>query len=388
VFLAQLQPVTTVRISCMPAGCTCSSLKKFLDDSGLSGTYDFCYLLADDSRQGDNADSPSAIVNFVNPSFVYMCQEVLSQCPDKGIVSVAPFQGLAANLQSLGLCRGFWGYEDRQQMQANLLTPPNEWTGSMAQAWNPTRSAADLGRDELGSFDTLAADSSVQEPSSRFWKRFWKTKMCAAFTRWGDCSAGHACKFAHSSAELQGDSEFTKMRICRRFLRGQCRGSCRFAHGQEELRGLSRFYKTAPCRWWEKGRCQAGSACRFAHGVEELRELPGPQSRKAPQPLPPGLISGQPPVAPGCLVQSGNVVVEPDSTPDIASAALASPNAERNHAGNSQLVESVGPTYVMKERWTFMEVAFVDESDPAMPPLRPSRSEGDLSTLAKAEAAE
>lgn len=403
-YMAPLQPVTTIRISCIPAGRTCSSLKKFLDDSGLAGTYDLCFLAPDETGPGSSVTTSHAIINFVNANFAYMCHELFGRCPNEGIVSVAPMQGLAASLQCLGLCPTPWSPADQQRASADSHLTPQDWAEGAAQqaaAWDARQPSTAPAAGVGGGFEFEAMqagdDYSEEDPSP-----FRHTKMCIAFLRRGECKAGTSCRFAHSSDDLRPPPDLTKTRLCHRFIRGQCRGSCRFAHGLEELRSTGQFYKTAPCRWWDRGRCRAGGACRFAHGHEELRATPGSQ-HWVQQPLPPGLVSGPPaclaPLPPWVQGAQPNMPIDAFS---YAYASMEQPNVEQEATevvGPDGDLESFadqdesddlwpthsyhGPFFVMQERKTFMEV-FVDDGSGTKQSLRRSRSEGDIHALSTA----
>eukprot|EP00450_Noctiluca_scintillans_P012638 CAMPEP_0194490264 /NCGR_PEP_ID=MMETSP0253-20130528/9542_1 /TAXON_ID=2966 /ORGANISM="Noctiluca scintillans" /LENGTH=123 /DNA_ID=CAMNT_0039330873 /DNA_START=29 /DNA_END=397 /DNA_ORIENTATION=+ len=80
----------------------------------------------------------------------------------------------------------------------------------------------------------------------------------------------------------QGDSLFSKTRMCHFFSVGACtRGSdCSFAHDETELVGRPNLSKTKLCRMYTStGEC-SDAYCRFAHGRDELLKLPVARGRK------------------------------------------------------------------------------------------------------------
>eukprot|EP00928_Gymnodinium_smaydae_P030808 TRINITY_DN22799_c0_g1_i1.p1 TRINITY_DN22799_c0_g1~~TRINITY_DN22799_c0_g1_i1.p1 ORF type:complete len:414 (-),score=88.34 TRINITY_DN22799_c0_g1_i1:74-1315(-) len=66
--------------------------------------------------------------------------------------------------------------------------------------------------------------------------KFMRTKMCA-FSQFGICARGAACKFAHSTDDLNPRS-FYRTRMCKTTLAGEVctKATCSYAHSPEELR--------------------------------------------------------------------------------------------------------------------------------------------------------
>mmetsp|Transcript_19097 Transcript_19097/g.44469 ORF Transcript_19097/g.44469 Transcript_19097/m.44469 type:complete len:248 (-) Transcript_19097:213-956(-) len=65
-----------------------------------------------------------------------------------------------------------------------------------------------------------------------------KTRLCKFFAV-GACTRGSACAFAHGSAQLRDQPDFSKTRLCADFIElGKCSAGqrCKFAHSRTELR--------------------------------------------------------------------------------------------------------------------------------------------------------
>jgi len=68
---------------------------------------------------------------------------------------------------------------------------------------------------------------------------------------------------------------FDKTRLCKFFLKGDCRHGlqCTFAHSEDDLLPKPLFFKTQLCSDFLSGRCLCSeSECRFAHSEEERRK--------------------------------------------------------------------------------------------------------------------
>jgi len=258
---APLQPVTTVWILDIPVGHSLTDLQRFLDDSGLAGTYDLCHLMPSEEAQPacdeDGEGGLTAVVNFLDPRCVPLCQQLFRQHPGKGVVTLASVQGFEENVRCLGVSLG-----DRMPSYTNPTA--DAWTHSFMQVDAPVEGPS-----------LTPATNSHAVPT--------KTKLCAHFWSRNGCWAGQSCRFAHSNEDLLPPPDMPKLRFCERFLKGQCKGKCKYAHNFEELHA-KRYGKTAPCRWWAKGRCTAGINCRYVHSVADLQPGRGP--------LRPGLVSG------------------------------------------------------------------------------------------------
>jgi len=237
---AQALPVTTVVISEIPEHHTAESFRLQLDGWGLG--YNFFYMPPD--RQEEYGQC--AIVNFVDPSCVMMCQCVFQQSPGEGIVALFQIQGLENNV----------AYWTQAGVAEDMVNGPLVFPAAESQ-W---------------SFDPNGMLSSKFSPQIR--EQFHKTKLCV-FNKKQKCGMGALCPFAHSEEELQKAPDLKKTKLCYNFFRRKCNDSnCKFAHGYAELRATDTVFKTELCRWWANGSCKAGSSCRYAHGIKELRSQP------------------------------------------------------------------------------------------------------------------
>ncbi|CAJ1341016.1 unnamed protein product [Effrenium voratum] len=234
---SQALPLTTVVITEIP-DYDAQSLRLQLEGWGLP--YNFFYMPAE--RQEEYGQC--AVVNFVDPSCVMICQQLFQQLGE-GSVNFFPVQGLENNVSywtSMGVT------EDT--VSGPVVIP------EAAQWFDPSML------------------SSKFSPQIR--EQFHKTKMCV-FNKKQKCSMGAQCPFAHSEEELQKAPDLTKTKLCYNFFRRKCNDSkCKFAHGYGELRATDTVFKTELCRWWANGSCKAGDSCRYAHGIEELRTLAYP----------------------------------------------------------------------------------------------------------------
>ncbi|CAE7871070.1 unnamed protein product [Symbiodinium microadriaticum] len=235
----QALPLTTVVISEIPEHYTAESFRLLLDGWGLG--YNFFYMPPE--RQEEYGQC--AIVNFVDPSCVMVCQCVF-QAASEGIVSLFPIQGLENNV----------AYWTQAVVTEDMVNGPLVFPGAAAH-W---------------SFDSAGLLNSKFSPQIR--EQFHKTKLCV-FNRNQKCSMGALCPFAHSEEELQKAPDLKKTKLCYNFFRRKCNdANCKFAHGYAELRATDTVFKTELCRWWANGSCKAGASCRYAHGLKELRSNP------------------------------------------------------------------------------------------------------------------
>jgi len=235
----QALPLTTVVISEIPETYTAESFRLLLDGWGLG--YNFFYMPPE--RQEEYGQC--AIVNFVDPSCVMVCQCVF-QAASEGIVSLFPIQGLENNV----------AYWTQAVLTEDMVNGPLVFPGAAAH-W---------------SFDSASLLNSKFSPQIR--EQFHKTKLCV-FNRNQKCSMGALCPFAHSEEELQKAPDLKKTKLCYNFFRRKCNdANCKFAHGYAELRATDTVFKTELCRWWANGSCKAGASCRYAHGLKELRSNP------------------------------------------------------------------------------------------------------------------
>lgn len=118
-----------------------------------------------------------------------------------------------------------------------------------------------------------------------------KTKICN-FEKFGVCTKGSKCPFAHSAEELTALPDLHRTKVCRTLIRtGACHDPyCTFAHDKWELRSSNAkaiAFKTKPCRFFtQTGRCALGSRCSFAHHPAETRKCtgtPNPQLQRYSQ---------------------------------------------------------------------------------------------------------
>ena len=113
----------------------------------------------------------------------------------------------------------------------------------------------------------MASKTCEELPSSSL----LKTKICKFFLK-GQCKFGEICKFAHSELELKNFPDLRKTRMCKSFKQSACFiNNCAFAHERCELKATAEFFKTSLCKFWPRGLCTAGESCRHAHGSSELR---------------------------------------------------------------------------------------------------------------------
>ncbi|CAE7285527.1 CTH1 [Symbiodinium microadriaticum] len=102
-----------------------------------------------------------------------------------------------------------------------------------------------------------------------------KTQLCKFFAV-GACTRGSSCAFAHGSAQLREQPDFSKTRLCADFMElGRCeRGrSCKFAHGRQELRPGSAAKVGRPGLKAPKlGKPEAGEPSAVVQALETLRK--------------------------------------------------------------------------------------------------------------------
>ena len=111
-----------------------------------------------------------------------------------------------------------------------------------------------------------------------------KSRFCRFFERFGNCSRGEACGYAHSPAELNPEARAEYYERVDRMSQAAPQQQLLLPDGREPLRldDLFGHYKTRLCEaFLRDGRCQLGSACSFAHGEDELQKKPvgGPSER-------------------------------------------------------------------------------------------------------------
>ena len=84
-------------------------------------------------------------------------------------------------------------------------------------------------------------------------------------------SAPYSCHHAHSLDELRPKPDLTKTAMCPDLVKyGECtKGDrCKYAHHKAELKSTQAFVKTKMCNNPEK--CAYGAACRYAHSVQTV----------------------------------------------------------------------------------------------------------------------
>jgi len=236
---SQSLPLTTVVIGDISEEHDAQSLRLQMDGWGLA--YNFFYMPPERQEEYGHC----AVVNFVDPGFVMMCQQLFQQAGE-ATVTFFPIQGLENNV----------AYWTSFGVAEDLINGPLVFPAAAAQ-W---------------SSDPNAMLNSKFSPQIK--EQFHKTKLCV-FNKKQKCSMGAQCPFAHSEEELQKAPDLTKTKLCYNFFRRKCNdANCKFAHGYGELRATDTVFKTELCRWWANGSCKAGASCRYAHGVEELRSNP------------------------------------------------------------------------------------------------------------------
>ena len=88
-----------------------------------------------------------------------------------------------------------------------------------------------------------------------------RTKMCTAIQEGRACRFGQACKFAHSTAELERMAP----------------ADPNARHKDGSLKWQPHLRKTKLCRFFmERGECPYGARCYFAHGEDQLESARQP----------------------------------------------------------------------------------------------------------------
>jgi len=127
-------------------------------------------------------------------------------------------------------------------------------------------------------------DTGKENPEDKkgrlFRQQFRKTQLCR-YHIGGCCWNGDACRFAHSSHELQGGPDLAKTSMCTAWMKGSCpleARYCQYAHGPKELRCTPLYLKTVICKDFMAGTCIFGESCRHAHGTHELKRTTDSES--------------------------------------------------------------------------------------------------------------
>ena len=239
---SQALPLTTVVIGDVPEEHDAQSLRLQMDAWGLA--YNFFYMPPERQEEYGHC----AVINFVDPGFVFMCQQLFEQAGGEASVTFFPVQGLENNV----------AYWTSIGVAEDMVNGPMVFPAAAAQ-WSADPNAMSMLNSKF---------------SPQIKEQFHKTKLCV-FNKKQKCSMGAQCPFAHSEEELQKAPDLTKTKLCYNFFRRKCNdANCKFAHGYGELRATDTVFKTELCRWWANGSCKAGASCRYAHGVEELRSNP------------------------------------------------------------------------------------------------------------------
>lgn len=197
---------STVTVSGLPCDFTYDAFKEQLDVWGLLGTYDF-FMMPMDPATGLGAGF--AIINFIDPMFVILCQWILVASQFPATVDAAETQGLESCLGFAEACKAEGGVGAAPY--ATIAEPvPSQWA--------------------------VNATNELLSPPCR--GRYRKTKLCV-FNRKGRCAMGPECPFAHAPEELEELPDLAYTKLCYHFFRGKCVDSlCKYAHGSKELRLL------------------------------------------------------------------------------------------------------------------------------------------------------
>lgn len=276
--------LTTVVASGLAPGLDTNGLRKMLDAWGLGGTYDFLFIFVD---QGSHENMGDAIINFVDPAFVFLLCWLYQQMQMAGAVVPAEVQGLKANqehwLQYGGIqelrfevtaeqnvgALGFrpcgvppqrifieaveaesWAFEVGIAAGDELMALNGHFVSDMAESdLTRVRRERPL-RLTLRREERLSEPVIIPNPTPSQWAvnsinemiaphvrgQFWKTKMCV-FHSQSRCEMGASCPFAHSQDELMPVPDLAKTKLCYNYFCKRCTDPrCKFAHGSQELR--------------------------------------------------------------------------------------------------------------------------------------------------------
>jgi len=171
-----------------------------------------------------------------------------------------------------------------QLWEANKATSRSE-ASSMARASTAADAMSSLdcppgGMTPPGSvskMDLEMVETSSNATSSKYMAReLAKTKFCKHALR-GYCRYGESCAYAHTATELMPRPNYTKTKICVKFLSGTCnQQDCSYAHGFHELR------QAAPS---VAGSSQTGHSARGAAVADRDDALSDKRSEKLSEKL-------------------------------------------------------------------------------------------------------
>ncbi|KAJ2714981.1 hypothetical protein H4R19_001452 [Coemansia spiralis] len=161
--------------------------------------------------------------------------------------------------------------QSQQQQQQQRKQCQQGSAGSAVSGYrSSTAEAAQLG-ERLRRLDMGGSEQRRAQDNPRY-----KTKLCEAYERDGECPYHHKCVFAHGAGEL-------RVRPGPPIDIGDCEHPAVHLSGVRWC-GANPRYKTRLCEQFSNhGECPYGDKCQFAHGEGELRA--GPESPRDMQPV-------------------------------------------------------------------------------------------------------
>lgn len=92
-----------------------------------------------------------------------------------------------------------------------------------------------------------------------FEKKYYKLKLCDFYEKYGKCTKGHKCSYAHGKEELR---EFKKECVNSLYC---FKDNCHFTHPE----GWNPKNNKKICGFYKNGFCRNGDNCEFSHIKEE-----------------------------------------------------------------------------------------------------------------------